>query len=382
MRLHHRDGTVVHLSYCTNVHAAEDLAGIVAQFDTYALPVRLRLGSAVLGLGLWLAAPVAAELAADPQARRWLKGALDERGLEVVTLNGFPYAAFQDPVVKYAVYRPDWTEPQRLRYTVNLATVLADLLPDDAVRGSVSTLPLAWRTPWTPERSDACRRSLNLLARELAALESRTGRLIRIAVEPEPGCVVESTAQAVTELSGVDTRYIGVCLDLAHLACAWEEPAAALGRLREAGLPVVKTQVSAALESTDPARDRDALGGYVEPRFLHQTRGWDGLSADDLPEALGSASSSPWRVHYHVPLHADPVPPLRATTGVLTESLEVLLGGSEAGCDHLDVETYTWNVLPPGSRPETPAQLAAGIAAELAWARDRLTDLDLKELPS
>ncbi len=382
MRLHHRDGTVVHLSYCTNVHAAEDLAGIVAQLDTYALPVRLRLGSAVLGLGLWLAAPVAAELAADPAARRRLRTALDERGLEVVTLNGFPYAAFQDPVVKYAVYRPDWTEPQRLRYTVNLATVLADLLPADAVRGSISTLPLAWRQPWTPERSDACRRSLGMLARELAALESRTGKLIRIAIEPEPGCVVESTAQAVTELSGVDTRYIGVCLDLAHLACAWEEPAAALGRLRAAGLPVVKTQVSAALESTDPASDLDALRGYVEPRFLHQTRGWDGLSTDDLPEALGEAARSPWRVHYHVPLHADPVPPLRATTGVLVEALEELLGGSEAACDHLDVETYTWHVLPPGSRPETPAQLAAGIAAELAWARDRLTDLDLKELPS
>jgi hypothetical protein len=223
-----------------------------------------------------------------------------------------------------------------------------------------------------------------MLARELAALESRTGRLIRVAVEPEPGCVVESTAQAVTELSGVDTRYIGICLDLAHLACAWEEPAAALGRLRAAGLPVVKTQVSAALESADPASDRDALRGYVEPRFLHQTRGWDGLSTDDLPEALDSrgGSGSPWRVHYHVPLHADPVPPLRATTGVLTEALEELVGGSVAGCDHLDVETYTWHVLPPGSRPETPAQLAAGIAAELAWARDRLTDLDLKELPS
>ena len=124
------------------------------------------------------------------------------------------------------------------------------------------------------------------------------------------------------------------------------------------------------------------LAGFVEPRFLHQTRGWDGLSTDDLPEALGEAARSPWRVHYHVPLHADPVPPLRATTGVLTEALEELVGGSVAGCDHLDVETYTWHVLPPGSRPETPAQLAAGIAAELAWARDRLTDLDLKELPS
>jgi sugar phosphate isomerase/epimerase len=382
MRLLHRDGTVVHLSYCTNVHAAEDLTGIVTQFDTYALPVRLRLGSGVLGLGLWLAAPVAAELADNPQARRRLKVALDERGLEVVTLNGFPYAAFQDPVVKYAVYRPDWTEPQRLRYTVNLATVLADLLPDDAIRGSISTLPLAWRQPWTPERSDACRRALHLLARELAALESRTGKLIRIAIEPEPGCVVENTAQAVTELSGVDTRYIGVCLDLAHLACAWEEPTAALGRLRDAGLPIVKTQVSAALESADPSADADALRGYVEPRFLHQTRGWDGLSADDLPEALATPSNSPWRVHYHVPLHAGPVPPLRATTGVLTEALQELVGGPEAACDHLDVETYTWNVLPPGLRPETPAQLAGGIAAELAWARDRLTDLDLKELPS
>ncbi|TDB72245.1 metabolite traffic protein EboE [Micromonospora sp. KC723] len=383
MRLRHRDGSVVHLSYCTNVHAAEDLTGILAQLDTYAVPVRRRLGSAVLGLGLWLAAPAAAGLAADRAARRRLRQELAARDLEVVTLNGFPYAAFQAPVVKYAVYRPDWTEPQRLRYTLDLATVLADVLPTDAARGSISTLPLAWREPWTPERSDTCRRSLSMLVDELAALERRTGRLIRVAVEPEPGCVVETTAQAAAVLSGVDTRYLGVCLDLAHLACAWEEPAAALARLRSAGVPVVKTQLSAALEAADPARDGDALRGYVEPRFLHQTRSRDGRSADDLPEALSwEARESPWRVHYHVPLHAAPMPPLRATTGVLTDALRELLGGAEAVCDHLDVETYTWNVLPPRSRPDGPAQLTAGIAAELAWARDRLTDLDLKELPS
>jgi hypothetical protein len=383
MRLRHRDGGVVHLSYCTNVHAAEDVAGILAQLDTYALPIRRRLGSAVLGLGLWLAAPAAAELAADRDARRRLRTALDVRGLEVVTFNGFPYAAFQDPVVKHAVYRPDWTDPRRLKYTLDLATVLADVLPADAARGSISTLPLAWREPWTPGRSEACRRSLSALATELAALERRTGRPIRIAVEPEPGCVVETTAQAAELLSGMDTRYLGVCLDLAHLACAWEEPAAALARLRSAGLPVVKTQLSAALEAADPARDADALRGYVEPRFLHQTRSRDGRSADDLPEALSwSVPDSPWRVHYHVPLHAAPAPPLRATTGVLTDALRELLGGERAACDHLDVETYTWNVLPPRSRPDGPAQLTAGIAAELAWARDRLTDLDLKELPS
>lgn len=383
MRLRHRDGSLVHLSYCTNVHAAEDLAGILAQLDAYAVPVRRQLGSAVLGLGLWLAAPVAAELAADRAARRRLRRELAARELEVVTLNGFPYAAFQDPVVKYAVYRPDWTQPRRVRYTLDLATVLADLLPADAARGSISTLPLAWREPWTPERADACRQSLSMLVAGLAVLERRTGRLIRVGLEPEPGCVIETTAQATAALSDVNTRYVGVCLDLAHLACAWEEPAAALARLRSAELPVVKTQLSAALESADPAGDADALRSYAEPRFLHQTRSRDGRSTDDLPEALSWPVPGPrWRVHYHVPLHAAPTPPLRATTDVLTDALDELLGGPAAGCDHLDVETYTWNVLPPRSRPQGPAELAAGIAAELAWARDRLTDLDLKELPS
>jgi hypothetical protein len=374
MRLRHRDGQVVHLSYCTNVHAAEYLDGIVAQLDTYAVPVRRALGSDVLGLGLWLAAPAAHALATDTTARHRLRDALHDRGLEVVTLNGFPYAAFQDPVVKYAVYQPDWTDPRRLAYTLDLARVLVDLLPADAVRGSISTLPLAWREPWTTERSDTCRRALDALAAGLAALD----RPVRVAFEPEPGCVVETTAQAADLLSGVDTGRLGVCLDLAHLACGWEEPAAALATLRAAGLPVVKTQVSAALESTDPQRDAAVLGRYVEPRFLHQTRGRDGLSTDDLDEALcAPGTNEPWRVHYHVPLHAAPVPPLRATVGVLGDALRELVGGPEAVCDHLDVETYTWHVLPAELRPESPDRLAAGIAAELAWARDRLTGLGL-----
>ena len=117
MRLRHRDGQTVHLGYCTNVHPAEDLAGVLEQLDRYALPVRRRLGADVLGLGLWLAAPVAAELAADARSRRRLRAELDARGLEVVTLNGFPYQAFQAPVVKMAVYQPDWTRPERLAYT-------------------------------------------------------------------------------------------------------------------------------------------------------------------------------------------------------------------------------------------------------------------------
>ncbi|MEV4756482.1 metabolite traffic protein EboE [Micromonospora sp. NPDC049559] len=391
MRLRHADGQTVHLSYCTNVHPAEDLDGVLAQLDAYAVPIRRRLDSDVLGLGLWLAAPVAAELAARPEARRRLRTELDARGLEVVTLNGFPYRSFQAPVVKHAVYHPDWTTRERLDYTLDLARILVDLLPDDAARGSISTLPLAWREPWDARRAAAGDRALAELAAGLAELRRDSGRTVRVGFEPEPGCVVETTAQAAERLTAADPEWLGICLDLAHLACAWEEPAAALARLRAAGLPVVKVQVSAALQAADPVAAEEVLRGYVEPRFLHQTRAEvdgpagdpadPGRSADDLDLALAAGLAGAWRVHYHVPVHAAPEPPLTSTVPVLRAALAELLGGADAGCDHLDVETYTWGVLPPARRPGTPDELAAGIAAELAFTRDELVALGLAARP-
>jgi sugar phosphate isomerase/epimerase len=373
MRLTHRDGGLLHLAYCTNVHPAESIPGILDQLDTYAVPVRTRLGCEVLGLGLWLSAGAAATLAGDRAECARLRQALRSRGLEVVTLNGFPYRAFHAPVVKHAVYRPDWTTPERLRYTLDLAQVLAELLPDDAARGSVSTLPLGWREGWDAGRSDAARRNLDALATGLAQIATRTGRTVRVAMEPEPGCLIETTEDAVRELSTVDVDWLGVCLDLAHLACAWEEPAEALARLERAGLPVVKVQISAALGVDHPRQAQDALRQYVEPRFLHQTRSPDGRGTDDLDEAMAAGLPGPWRVHYHVPLHAAPVRPLLATVPVAVAALVELLGGPLARCDHFEVETYTWDVLPTGHRPRTPDQLAAGIAGELAFARDQLT---------
>lgn len=381
MRLRHRDGQTIHLGYCTNVHVGEELPEIMAQLDAYAVTARRLLGASRLGVGLWLAAPAAARLAADPGAVARLRRDLDARGLEVVTINGFPYQAFHAPVVKLAVYRPDWLTDDRMEYTVNLAWILAGLLPEDAARGSVSTLPLAWRSPWTERHSLAVRNRLAILAERLARVHAQTGRHVRVAFEPEPGCVVETVAQAVAELSDVDTRYLGVCLDLAHLACAWEDPGASLALLASSGLPVVKVQVSAALGADDPgqAATSAALREYTEPRFLHQTRSAAGHAADDLPEALEADLPGPWRVHYHVPLHAAPQPPLHATVDVLRGALAVLVGGDSALCDHLEVETYTWNVLPPAQRPSSPAQLADGIAAELRFTRDELLALGLKE---
>ncbi|WP_433256925.1 metabolite traffic protein EboE [Streptosporangium sp. CA-135522] len=374
MRLRHPGGRLLHLSYCTNVHPAEDLEGIVGQLDEYALPIRERLGSEVLGLGLWLAAPVAEAVAVDGGARRRLRRELDARGLEVVTLNGFPYRSFQDPVVKQAVYHPDWTTSERLRYTLDLARVLADLLPDDAARGSISTLPLAWRHPWDRARADAAAHMLDELAAGLADIEHRTGRVIRVAFEPEPGCVVETTDQAVAVLSGADTDRLGVCLDLAHLACAWERPADALRALRAADVPVVKVQLSNALETDDP----EALREYAEPRFLHQIRNPARGAADDLDEAFEAGLPGPWRVHYHVPLHSSPAAPLATTAPLLRDALGELVGAADAACDHFDVETYTWGVLPAAQRPRTAGQLADGIAAELAFARAELHRLGME----
>ncbi|MGW5746951.1 metabolite traffic protein EboE [Amycolatopsis sp. NPDC003861] len=373
MRFRHRDGTLVHLAYCTNVHQAEDLDGVLAQLARFGEPVRERLGVARLGLGLWLARPVATELAADPGAVARLRRELAARGLEVVTFNGFPYQGFHDPVVKHKVYRPDWSTPERTRYTLDLARLLGELMPDDAVRGSVSTLPLGWRTEWRGDDGQ-----LDALAKGLAAQD----RPVRVAFEPEPGCIIETTAQAASLLSEVDKDRLGVCLDTCHLAVGFEDPAAALGRLEAAGLDVVKLQASAALEAADPADPvtRTALASFAEPRFLHQSTEGTPPGADDLDLALAGAlpGKRPWRVHFHVPLHADPAPPLTSTRPVLAATLAELFGGAAARTDHVEAETYTWQVLPDA--PADDAGLVAGIAAELDWTRRELTTLGLEEV--
>lgn len=392
VRFRHPDGSTVHLSYCTNVHAAEDLDGVLAQLGAYAEPVRRRLHRDRLGIGLWLARDAAHDLTSDPAALRRLRGELDARGLEVVTLNGFPYQGFGDEYVKYRVYRPDWTEPDRLEHTADLARLLAALLPDDITEGTVSTLPLAWRTGFDAERRRTALDALCALARQLDALEELTGRSIRVGLEPEPGCTVETTADAIEALTGEGAppaHRIGVCVDTCHLATSFEDPEQALPALGRAGLPVVKAQLSAALHAEEPHRPdvRAALAEFAEPRFLHQTRVRTGAglrATDDLDEALTSGAlptEAPWRAHFHVPLHAPLSPPLTATVDELRASLGQLVGGDTPLTHHLEVETYTWQALPAGLRPRTRAQLADGIAAELGVARDLLTDLGLKELP-
>ncbi|MFJ8787450.1 MULTISPECIES: metabolite traffic protein EboE [unclassified Streptomyces] len=389
MRFRHPDGTTVHLAYCTNVHPAETLDGVLAQLRDHCEPVRRRLGRDRLGIGLWLARDAAHALVSDPSALRDLRTELDRRGLEVVTLNGFPYEGFGAEEVKYRVYKPDWTDPERLDHTTALARVLTGLLPDDVTEGSISTLPLAWRTAYDDGSADKARTALLTLAERLDALQELTGRSIRVGLEPEPGCVVETTGDAIAPLTAIAHERIGICVDTCHLATSFENPHTALDALTAAHVPVVKSQLSAALHAEHPhlPEVREALAAFDEPRFLHQTR--TGTSAglrgtDDLGEALAGDAlpdGAPWRAHFHVPLHAAPAAPLTSTLPVLKSALTRLVGGPHPLTRHLEVETYTWQALPPELRPRSRTQLADGIAAELTLARDLLTDLGLKELP-
>ncbi|MYS17501.1 metabolite traffic protein EboE [Streptomyces sp. SID4982] len=389
MRFRHPDGSLVHLAYCTNVHPAETLDAVVAQLRDHCEPVRRRLGRDRLGIGLWLAKDAALALENDPCALTALRTELDRRGLEVVTLNGFPYEGFGSQQVKYRVYTPDWAEPERLRHTTALARILAGLLPDDIHEGSISTLPLAWRTVATPDRMETARTALRTLGERLDALADLTGRSLRIGLEPEPGCVIETTADALTPLTEIAHPRIGICVDTCHLATSFEDPHTALDAVAQAGVPVVKSQLSAALHAEHPHRPdvREALSAFAEPRFLHQTRTLTATGrhgTDDLGDALQDGTlpdTTPWRTHVHVPLHAAPAAPLTSTLPVLATALTRLVGGPHPLTRHLEVETYTWHALPAELRPRTRAQLTDGIAAELALARDLLTDLGLKELP-
>ncbi|HET6294339.1 MAG TPA: metabolite traffic protein EboE [Kribbella sp.] len=381
MRFRHPDGSVVHLAYCTNVHPAEDLDGVIAQLDGCSSLVRKELDVPVLGVGLWLAHTLAEQLANSPKAVDRLARALRKNDLEVVTLNGFPYAGFHDKVVGKKVYLPDWTNPERLEYTLDLVTVLAELLPADASYGSISTLPLAWRSPWSRAQDAQARQSFAILENRLARVQERTGRRIRVAIEPEPGCVLEMVGQASHWLSRyADQSRLGLCLDTCHLAVQFERPDEAFKVLSKAGVDIVKSQVSAALQVLNPSdpEARERLKEFAEPKFLHQTREWGGPGIDDLDLMDQLSGHAPWRVHFHVPVHEAPQPPLSSTTEVLEDCLKQLIGGPHPLTHHLESETYTWSVLPSG--PKNQQELAVGIAGELNWLRDRITALGLEEI--
>jgi sugar phosphate isomerase/epimerase len=385
-------GGAAHLAYCTNIHPAESAPEVLASLEEYLPQVKRRVSPhAAMGVGLRLgAAAAAAELAE-------LKALLDRLGCYVFTINGFPYGPFHGQPVKEAVYRPDWSRAERLVYTKLLAKHLAQLLPSGCA-GSLSTVPVTFKG-WADEATIAAA-AANLVdcAAHLWQLEEEAGRRIVLALEPEPCCFLETIAETVAffderlfapaatsrfaEATGVTQgaaaealrRHLGVCYDVCHAAVEFEDPDASFAVLEAAGIAVAKLQISAALRLPQvDSRAVEALRRFDEPVYLHQVvarRGGALTRYADIPQAIAARDGAPaeeWRVHFHVPIFLEEIEPFSTTQPFLAAVLE--RQRRRPVTDHLEVETYTWDVLPPELRL---GDLGASIARELDWVKGRL----------
>lgn len=392
-----------HLTYCSNIHAGEAWPDVKAALATALPEIRRHLGvGGAMAVGLRLSARAAHVLAAPAELEAF-KAFLDEGGYYVPTINGFPYGAFHGERVKDQVYLPDWRSADRVQYTNQLASILAALLAGQpGVEGTVSTVPGAFKAHMA-ENTDAAAMAEGFLehAAHLARLRRETGVSIALAIEPEPACFIETVAEAVeffthhlfdapavmaaSKASGVPLtvedvrRHVGVCFDACHMAVEFEEPAAALASLRDAGIRVPKVQVSSALRVPAPvpgSPGRAALAGFAEDTYLHQVvrqAGGELVRYTDLPEALADPAAADcgggceWRVHFHVPIFLAAMRDLETTQDYLGSVLDLLKDHAESPC--LEVETYTWDVLPAEYRN---VDVHSAIARELDWVRKRI----------
>lgn len=385
------------LVYCSNVHPGDDLRTIIRNFHDFIAEVGKQRHVAWAGTGLWLNRVVAAQLNGEAAALARFQAALHDAGVRLFTLNGFPYGDFHAGSVKAQVYRPDWAEPARKVYTLQLAEILAACLPAEMAEGTISTLPLGYKPDWSAAKQDSALRQLCELAAALAALKERSGRAIRVCLEMEPGCVLESTEEAVALFSaalpaaaarhGVAMdcihAHLGICYDVCHQAVMFEDVRLSLAALRHAGIVIGKIQISSALEAARPDAPevRKLLGDFAEPKYLHQVRCRDGEGRRhdvmDLPEALHSdqfPKHHPWRIHFHVPVQSRQLytGELGTTQSAIAEALDFLRDNAADLHPHLEVETYTWRVLPESLRPNDDAQLVDGLKLELQWLQNEL----------
>lgn len=392
-----------HLTYCSNIHRGETWHEVAAALATSLPRVRESLAfTGPMAVGLRLSAQAAATLESASALRAFLDF-LDDGNYYVPTINGFPYGAFHGERVKERVYLPDWRDPARLGYTNRLARLLASFLErHPQIEGSVSTVPGAFRT--SIKTADDVAQMVAALLRHaafLVSLRNRTGLTIALAIEPEPACYLETIADVVAfftahlfderavaaaardsgaPLTVEDVRlHIGVCLDVCHMAVEFDEPASAVQRLTDAGIRIRKVQLSSALRidaGTPPAQIRSSLAPFADDTYLHQVvqRGaTDIIRYTDLPEALAAAGHSPdhdrreWRVHFHVPIFLAEMTGFGTTQSELVALLRVLKRGGV--CPYLEVETYTWDVLPLEYRN---LDVCTAIARELNWVRTTL----------
>lgn len=384
----------LHLAYCTNVHRGESWAQTFEMLERHTLVVRERIAAGQpYAIGLRLGQNAAAELS-QPATLAAFREWLDQHDCYVFTINGFPYGSFHGTRVKEQVYAPDWSTPERVAYTKQLFNLIAALVPA-GVAGSVSTVPgsfKAWTTDDTDRRA-AIFANMTEIGRYIAKKSESTGRDLHLGLEPEPCCYFETTPETIDFFNGwrasdpaVESegllRHVGVNYDCCHLGVEFESAAQSLDALTAAGIRLSKIHLSSALRVTPDEAGRQAVAAFVEPTYLHQVVVGNAKTGEvrrryvDLPDALADTESTlpddEWRVHFHLPLHASPGAPFSDTRDHLLDTLDWMKAHPDA-CQHAEMETYTWEVLPADLRIGIEDQLVR----EYEWTLDSLRDRNL-----
>lgn len=398
--------SLAHLTYCTNIHPGESWPQVFTNLHNHTVRLKQRLcPDRPFGIGLRLAN--AASLALTPDRLQAFQSWLQQQGLYVFTINGFPYGEFHHQVVKDKVYAPDWTRVERLHYTLRLTEILAVLLPE-GMDGGISTLPLSYK-PWHAKASKSSLdqvfiRSTQQIVQvviKMAQIFQRTGKLLHLDIEPEPDGLVENTREMIAffkrwliplgssllaeagfcEPEGLLRRHVQVCYDACHFAVEYIDPAEAITQFRKANIRIGKLQLSAAIQTPLPDishhKERTELLAHLTPfaesTYLHQViaRCADGqlVRYRDLRAALpymNSTTAREWRIHFHVPIFLSAYQAISSTQDHLAKILSLL---PQTGCRHLEIETYTWDVL-----PETLAlDVLSAIEREYRWVLETLS---------
>jgi hypothetical protein len=352
------------ITYCTNIHPGESWDEVFGNLRTYIPAVKEAVSPyAPFPLGLRLSCRAAAEI--DERSSSDFMEWCIRNDCFAATMNGFPYGLFHYAPVKEQVYIPDWRHAERVEYTKRLAELLGEWLPN-GIRGSISTVPIGF-APHIGEHD---------VLEYLDRVNQKKGKKIVLSLEPEPGCVIERSDDIVGFFERMSfpeelMPYVGICLDCCHQAVQFEDPAESLSLISTAGIAIGKVQVSSALRLNrfDPV----VVERFEDPVYLHQVavkrRNGEILRYNDLPDALmnhGKAASDEWRIHFHVPIFIDETPRY-GTTRFFIEELIPLLDKDML----LEVETYTWDVLPPELRKESVTE---SIVRELIWLRSRIDE--------
>ena len=395
-----------HLTYCTNIHAGESWTDHFQSLKINFPLIRKQVaGTESMGIGLRLSNRASIDLLDDQnldEFKVWLK----ENNAYVFTMNGFPYGDFHHAIVKDQVHAPDWTRTERVEYTIRLFEILANLLPE-GMDGGVSTSPLTYRH-WQFSKAhplnvlEQATKNIVTVLEKLFLYKKDHGQVMHLDIEPEPDGLLETGREFIdwyqntlvpaaqklllskynlSREAALDAirEHICLCYDVCHFAIGYEPHREVLKELKNNKIRVGKIQISAALKSDLPAETlsreliSEAFSGFNEPTYLHQVvarkKNMELIRYRDLPDALKDIQNvqvEEWRAHFHVPVFLADLGLLKSTQFDITEVLGIQ--GLEPFTNHLEVETYTWEVLPDPMK----APIDQSISRELNWVRSEL----------